>query len=334
MKDIPTVTFAELVHDFFSKHLVQQRNLSACTVASYRDTFKLLLRFLTDTCGQQPSRVALDELTAPLMEAFLGHLESDRGNSIRTRNNRFAAVRSFLTYAAAQEPRCLSTVQRVLAIPMKRFNHPQMEYLSQDEIASIIASANCATWSGRRDLAMFATLYNTGARVSELVAVTVADVCLDACASVRLHGKGRKERTVPLWKDTVRQLKRWIRETEGSGSSPLFPSVSGTHLTRSGVEYRLNRLVSIASSTCPSLAGRRISPHTFRHTTAMHLLQANVDITVIALWLGHEDTATTHMYVEADLRMKERALASMQEPKTRRVRYQPGDKLLRFLENL
>lgn len=334
MKDMPTVTFAELVQDFFTKRLVQQRNLSACTVASYRDTFKLLLRFLNDTCGKQPSQVALDDLTAPLMEAFLGHLESDRGNSIRTRNNRFAAVRSFLTYAAAQEPRCISTVQQVLAIPMKRFDRPQMEYLSQTEIDAIIASPDCATWSGRRDLAMFATLYNTGARVSELVAVTVADVCLDACAYLRLHGKGRKDRTVPLWKDTVRQLKRWIRETEGRGSAPLFPNVSGAHLSRSGVESRLNRLVAIASTTCTSLAGRRISPHTFRHTTAMHLLQANVDITVIALWLGHEGTATTHMYVEADLRMKERALASIQEPKTHRVRYQPSDKLLRFLENL
>ena len=332
MKD--TVRFAELVQNFFSKRLVQQRNLSACTIASYRDTFKLLLRYLHNTCGKQPSQVTLDDLTPPMMEAFLGHLESDRGNSIRTRNSRFAAVRSFLTYAAAQEPQCLSTVQRVLAIPMKRFDRPQMEYLSRDEIDAIIASADCTTWSGRRDLAMFATLYNTGARVSELISVTVEDVRLDACASILLHGKGRKERTVPLWRDTVRQLKRWIREMDASDRAPLFPNASGGCITRSGVEYRLNRLVASASSTCPSLRDRRISPHTVRHTTAMHLLQSNVDITVIALWLGHESTATTHMYVEADLKMKERALASMQEPKTRRVRYQPSDKLLRFLENL
>lgn len=329
-----TVSFATLVQNFFSKRLVQQRNVSARTVASYRDTFKLLLRFLADVAGKQPAQIGLDELTASVIEAFLNHLESHRGNSIRTRNNRFAAIRSFLTYAAAQAPASLSTVQQVLAIPMKRFERPQMESLTRDEVDVILATADRATWSGRRDLAMFATLYNTGARVSELTAMTVGDARLDTCASVRLHGKGRKDRSVPLWRDTVRQLKRWINEQGGDDHSPLFPSVSGSHLTRSGVEYRLKRLITAASAACPSLKGRRISPHTMRHTTAMHLLQSNVDITVIALWLGHESPATTHMYVEADLRMKERALARLREPKTRRVRYQPGDKLLRFLESL
>lgn len=331
---LPTATFADLVQDFFSKWLVQQRNLSARTVASYRDTFKLLLRFLHAFVGKQPSQFQLSELTPTVIEAFLNHLESDRGNSARTRNNRFAAIRSFLTYAATQEPGCLSTVQQVLAIPMKRFERPPIEYLSRDEVDAILTAVDCATWSGRRDLAMFGTLYNTGARVSELTAITVADVCLGSCATVRLHGKGRKDRSVPLWKDTVRQLKRWLKEYRGGESSPLFPGATGGHLTRSGVEYRLKRLVVAASATCPSLKGRKISPHTIRHTTAMHMLQSNVDITVIALWLGHESPATTHLYVEADLRMKERALASLREPKTRHIRYQPGDKLLRFLEGL
>lgn len=334
MTAVRTFTFAELVQGFFSKYLTQQRNLSACTVASYRDTFRLLLCFLENAYGKQPSQVSLDDLTASVIEAFLGHLEAERGNSIRTRNNRFAAIRSFLNYAAAQEPQCLSAAQQVLAIPMKRSDRPQMEYLSREEVDAVIASVDCTTWSGRRDLAMFATFYNTGARVSELIAVTVSDVCLDACASVRLHGKGRKDRSIPLWKDTARQLKRWIRETGGSGRSPLFPNASGAHLTRSGVEYRLKRLIAVASHACPSLRGRHVSPHTLRHTTAMHLLQSNVDITVIALWLGHESTATTHMYVEADLRMKERALAGVQEPKTRHIRFQPEDKLLRFLESI
>lgn len=329
-----TDAFADLVQDFFSKRLVQQRNLSACTVASYRDTFKLLLRFLRETYGKQPSQIRLDELTATVIVAFLNHLESDRGNSIRTRNNRFAAIRAFLSYAAAREPASLSTIQQVLAIPMKRFERPQMEYLSRDEVDAILTAIDCSTWSGRRDVAMFATLYNTGARVSELTAITVGDVCLRMCASVRLHGKGRKDRSVPLWRDTVRQLKRWLREYGGTENSPLFPSASGGQLTRSGVEYRLKRLISAASAACPALKGRRISPHTMRHTTAMHMLQSNVDITVIALWLGHESPATTHTYVEADIRMKERALSSLREPKTRRIRYQPGDKLLRFLEGL
>ncbi len=331
---LSTVTFADLVQGFFSNRLVQQRNVSARTVASYRDTFKLLLRFLHAFVGKQPSKIQLNELTTTVIEAFLNHLESDRGNSVRTRNNRFAAIRSFLTYAAAQEPGCLSTVQQVLAIPMKRFERPQMEYLSRDEVDAILAAADCATWSGRRDLAMFSTLYNTGARVSELTAITVADVSIGTCASVRLHGKGRKDRSVPLWKDTVRQLKRWLKEYGGGENAPLFPSASGGHLTRSGVEYRLKRLIAAASIACPSLKCRKISPHTMRHTTAMHMLQSNVDITVIALWLGHESPATTHMYVEADLRMKELALASLREPKTRHIRYQPGDKLLRFLEAL
>lgn len=331
---LPTVTFANLVQDFFSKRLVQQRNVSSRTVASYRDTFRLLLRFLHDSVAKQPSQIQLSELTPTMIEAFLNHLESDRGNSVRTRNNRFAAIRSFLTYAAAQEPSCLSTVQQVLAIPMKRFERPLMEYLSSDEMDAILAAADCTAWSGRRDLAMFGTLYNTGARVSELTAITVADVCLDRCASVRLHGKGRKDRSVPLWRDTVRQLKRWLKEYGGGEASPLFPNSTGNHLTRSGVEYRLKRLVATASTACPSLEKRKISPHTIRHTTAMHMLQANVDVTVIALWLGHESPATTHMYVEADLRMKERALGSLREPKTRHVRYQPRDKLLRFLEGL
>ena len=334
MITLPTITFADLVQDFFSKRLLQQRDVSAQTVASYRDTFKLLLRFLHSATGKKPSQIQLNDLTPAVIEAFLNHLESDRGNSARTRNNRFAAVRSFLTYAAAQEPTCLSTVQQVLAIPMKRFNRPQMEYLSRAEVDAILAAINCTTKSGRRDLAMFGTLYNTGARVSELTAITVADVCLDRCATVRLHGKGRKDRSVPLWRYTVRQLKRWLKEYGGAQGSPLFPSSTGGHLTRSGVEYRLKRLITEASVVCPSLKGRKISPHTIRHTTAMHMLQSNVDMTVIALWLGHESPATTHMYVEADLRMKERALASLREPKTRRIRYQPGDKLLRFLEAL
>ncbi|VGO19564.1 tyrosine-type recombinase/integrase [Pontiella sulfatireligans] len=334
MKVVHEAKFAELLQNFFTKRLIQQRNVSACTVASYRDTFRLLLHFLNDAFGKQPSQISLEDLRAPVIEAFLHYLEIERGNSIRTRNNRFAAIRTFLVYAAAQEPCYLSTIQQVLAMPMKRFDRPRIEYLSRDEIAAIIEAADGSTWSGRRDQVMFSTLYNTGARVSEIVAATVKDVSLEVCSSIQLHGKGRKDRSIPLWKDTARQLRRWIKETDAQGNYPLFPNCSGAHLTRSGVEYRLRRLVATASSSFPSLKNRKISPHTIRHTTAMHLLQSDVDITVIALWLGHESTAITHMYVEADIKMKERALAKVQEPKTRRSRYKPTDKLLHFLETL
>ena len=225
-------------------------------------------------------------------------------------------------------------VQQVLAIPMKRYDRPQMGFLSRDEVEAIFSTPDCSTWSGRRDRVMFAVLYNTGARVSELVSAKQQDLSLGQCASLRLHGKGRKTRTVPLWKDTARMLRKWLNEIRLDAAVPLFPNASGEHLTRSGVEYRLRELVRRAAKRCPSLGNRRISPHTFRHTTAMHLLQSGVDITVIALWLGHESTATTHMYVEADLAMKERALAKVQEPRTAPLRYRPTDRLLKFLDTL
>lgn len=327
-------TFAQLVQDFFCTHLVRQRNASACTIRSYRDTFRLFLRFLKEELGKEPSKVDLSDLTPATIEAFLSHLESSRGNAIRTRNNRFAAIRSFLKYSGAQDPGNLAVIRQVLAIPMKRFDRVQLGYLSREEMQAILQAPDCSTWSGRRDLSMFATMYNTGARVSEITALRRQDVSLAASSSVRIRGKGRKERAVPLWKDTVRHLRKWMNEIQQDESSALFPNARGNFMTRSGVEYRLKRAVTAATTFQPALKGRRISPHTLRHTTAMHLLQSGVDITVIALWLGHETSATTHMYVEADLKMKEKALGRLQEPKTRHVRYRPRDKLLQFLEEL
>jgi site-specific recombinase XerD len=326
--------FPQLVQEYFCQHLVNDRNVSQETVASYRDTFRLLLGYLERHVKKPPVEIVLDHLNVPSIEAFLNYLESGRSNSIRTRNIRFAAIRSFLKYAASRDPTSLPTVQQVLAIPMKRFNRPQLSFLSRDEVQAILDTPDSTRWSGQRDRVMFATLYNTGARVSELIGIRVHDVSLNHAATALIHGKGRKERTVPLWKDTSRQIKRWLKQADLNSCQPLFPNASGGLLSRSGVEYRLKRAVAAAVPQCPSLKGRRVSPHTMRHTTAMHLLQSGVDITVIALWLGHENPATTHLYVEADLAMKERALRKLQEPRTRNCRYRPRDKLLQFLESL
>ena len=329
-----TPSFVHLIQDYFCGHLINQRNASPRTVASYRDTFRLLLGYLGTDRHKQPSQIELSDLTPDTVANFLNHLEHGRHNTVRTRNSRFAAIRAFLRYASARDPSSLLTVQRVLAIPMKRFDRPQMGFLSRPEVDAILATPDGSTWSGRRDSVMFAVLYNSGARVSELVSVKVQDLSLEHCASLRLHGKGRKDRTVPLWKGTARLLRKWMKEIRLDASAPLFPNASGEFLTRSGVEYRLHELVTSAATRCPSLRNRHISPHTFRHTTAMHLLQSGVDITVIALWLGHETPSTTHMYVQADLSMKERALAKVQEPQTGPLRYRPSDKLLKFLDTL
>ncbi len=265
---------------------------------------------------------------------FLDHLETERGNSARTRNLRLTAIRSFMRYASLREPSLLPVAQRVLAIPVKRFDRPVLGYLSRDEITAIIDAPDRSTWSGQRDAVLFAVLYNTGARVSEITRLHVADVLLDRASSLLLHGKGRKERVVPLWKSTAAQLRRWLSRIDGNPDAPVFPNRAGKPLSRSGVEHQLRVACRKAAERHPSLATRRISPHTLRHTTAMHLLQSGVDITVIALWLGHEDTVTTHQYVEADLAMKEAALRRVDDPAPQPLRFTATDRLLNFLEGL
>jgi integrase/recombinase XerD len=301
--------FAALVQEFFCVRLVQQQNASARTGASYRDTFRLLLGYFEQVHRKRPTALALPDLDAPAVTAFLDYLEKERRNGARPRNARFAAIRSFMRYAASRDPASLPVAQRVLAIPLKRFARPMMPSLSRDEMAAVLGAPDGATWSGRRDRALFALMYNTGARVSEAIAVRRADVALDAARSVRLTGKGRKGRTVPLWKSTAEQLRAWAAGIAAGPESYLFPNRSGGQLSRSGVEKRLAEAVRVASGRCPSLRGKPVSPHTLRHTTAMHLLQSGVDITVIALWLGHESTGTTHQYVEANLAMKDQTLA-------------------------
>ncbi len=326
--------FPALLQDFFLRRLVAQRGASAHTIASYRDTFTLFLGYAAGRTGRTPSALTLSDLDAPMVLGFLNHLETERGNSARTRNLRLTAIRSFMRYASLREPSLLPVAQRVLAIPVKRFDRPVLGYLSRDEITAIIDAPDRSTWSGQRDAVLFAVLYNTGARVSEIIRLHVADVLLDRASSLLLHGKGRKERVVPLWKSTAAQLRRWLPRIDGNRDAPVFPNRAGTPLSRSGVEHQLRVACRKASERHPSLATRRISPHTLRHTTAMHLLQSGVDITVIALWLGHEDTATTHQYVEADLGMKEAALRCVEDPAPQPLRFTVSDQLLDFLEAL
>ncbi|MEI7836701.1 MAG: site-specific integrase [Planctomycetota bacterium] len=326
--------FSGLLQNFFLERLINQRNVSPCTVAAYRDTFRILLQYLQEHHHKSAANVTLSDLDAPRILAFLDHLEAVRKNAIPSRNARLAALRSFLKYAAGHDPASLPVIQRVLAIPVKRYDRRVLGFLSREEVQAIMESPDPGTWSGQRDRMLFHLLYNTGARVSEIVSLCIADVLLGHGATVRIQGKGRKERSVPLWKDTVAELKQWMRCIDRAPASPLLPNASGKPLSRSGVEHRLKKAVRAAATRQPTLAKRAISPHTFRHTTAMHMLQSGTDLSVIALWLGHESPATTHMYMVADPVMKERALQRLEPLPTKRFRYRPTDKLLQFLEGL
>jgi site-specific recombinase XerD len=327
-------SFPVLLQKFFTERLLQQRHASPCTVAAYRDSFRLLLAFAHQRLHKRPSDIAIEELNAPLILDFLKYLEQDRHNSIRSRNARFAAIRSFMEYVSFAEPSVLSLAQSVLAIPMKRFEQPLVGFLSREHIEAILAAPDVSTWTGQRDHIMLAMLYNTGARVSELIGMRISDLTLGPTTWVLIHGKGRKERSVPLWPETAKELRRWLRQYPRATEEPLFPGRAGASLTRVGFTERLKLAVRSASRQFPELARHRVFPHLFRHSVAMHMLQSGVDITVIALWLGHESPVTTHRYVEADLQMKDRALKALQSPSSKPLRYRPRDDLLRFLQTL
>lgn len=329
-----TVDLPSLVERYFCDYLIKQRNASPETISSYRDAFRLFLRFSEQRFGRAPAALTLADFDAPQILAFLDSLEKQRHCSVRSRNARLAALRSFLQYAALQEPTALSSISHSLAIPVKRFDRVPVSYLSQEEVTAVLDAPDRNSWSGHRDAVMLATMYNTGARVSEIIRLNVEDLQLGPTATVRIHGKGRKERVVPLWKETRRQLVDWLCQISTAGGNPLFPSRRSERLTRPGFRSRLNAAVAIARQSCSSLRKRRVFPHLIRHSTAMHLLQSGVDITVIALWLGHESTATTHMYVEADLTMKKRAIDKITMPASKSRQYRPSDRLLAFLEAL
>jgi site-specific recombinase XerD len=327
-------SFPALVQAFFAEHLTQQRALSPCTVATYRDAFVLFLTFAQTRLAKSPTAMNLTDITPELILAFLDHLERQRHNTVRTRNARLAALRAFLKFAAHRDVSSLQIIERALGVPVKRFEPPMLGFLSREEVLAVIGTP-ADSWIGRRDHLLLALLYNTGARVSEIVGIKVADVVLESAACVHLHGKGRKQRTVPLWRSTVKEIRAWLKlNPQLAATSPLLPNRSGQAMARSNVTQRLALAVRSATSINPELAKRHISPHTIRHTTAMHLLQSGVDISVIALWLGHESPTTTHHYVEADLAMKERALARLHPPDAKTRRYRAPDSLLEFLTTL
>jgi len=326
--------FPRLLQDFFLRWLAAQRGASRHTIASYRDTFELFLRFAEKRTGRCAATFTLSDIDAPVVLDFLDHIEQERRSSVRTRNVRLTAIRSFARYAASRDPASLPVLQRLLAIPAKRCDRPVLGYLSREEVQAVLDAPDPSTWSGRRDVVLLTTLYNTGARVSEVTALRVADVLLDRQTSLLLHGKGRKERLVPLWPNTAKLLRNWLAFTRGRPDDPLFPNRQGKALNRSGVRQRLDEAVRAATQRCQSLARKRVSPHCIRHTTAMHLLQAGVDLTVIALLLGHEDVATTHRYLESDLAMKQAAIDRIETPTSRVPRFRASRRVLAFLDQL
>jgi site-specific recombinase XerD len=327
-------TLAATLQAFFTDRLIRQRQASPHTIAAYRDTFKLLLGFAFNSTGIQPSRLGIHDLTAPLVGEFLNHLETGRGNSVRTRNARLAAVHSLFRYAALHHPEHAASIQRVLAIPPKRFDRTIITYLTEPEIGALLQAPDPGTWLGRRDRTMLAVAIQTGLRASELTALTIGDVHLGTGAHISVVGKGRKQRVTPLTNTTVTMLTAWLAERAAMPHDPLFPTRRGARLSRDAIERRLAKHARTAAQACPTLAGKKLSPHVLRHSTAMRLLHAGVDTTVIALWLGHESVATTQIYVHADLALKERALARTAPITATPGRYQPTDTILAFLDSL
>jgi site-specific recombinase XerD len=329
-----SMTFAGLLEAFFTDRLMRQREVSRHTIISYRETFRQLLGFVQERCGKPPSKLSMEDLDAPLISAFLDHAEKERGLSPRSRNVRLAAIRSFFRYVALQEPRCSALVQRVLAMPNKKFERRQVSYLTRDEVQALLAAPDRKTRSGRRDHTLLLVAVGTGLRCSELAGLRIEDAELSRGAHLRCRGKGRKERCTPLRKETVAVLHNWLRERGGQPPDPIFPSARGLHLSVAGIEYIVRKHVAVARTRCASLRRKRVSPHCLRHTLAMDLLQSGVDRSVIALWLGHESPETTQVYLDADLALKERALSRTAPFDIRAGRYRPGDQLLEFLKSL
>jgi integrase/recombinase XerD len=319
---------------FFADYLCQQRRLSLQTIVSCRDTFRLLLTFLRDQTGIEPSALHMADIDASAVLSFLNYLEQKRGNSVRSRNIRLSAIRSFFRLVALRDPDSIGLVMRVLAIPTKREDRKLIGYLTRPEIQALLATPDSSKWSGRRDYALLSTRYNSGARVSEITALRRQQVCVGTSTFLQLTGKGRKERTVPLWPATARVLKAWLDELGEDAGQIAFPNARGKALSREGADYLLQQAVQRAIPDCPSLATKNITPHVIRHTTAMHLLQAGVDIATIALWLGHESIETTHVYLQADLAMQEQALEKLDPIEGGWKRFQAEDALLTFLASL
>jgi site-specific recombinase XerD len=329
-----STSLAPLLQGFFTQRLMQQRQASPHTISSYRDTFRQFLKFVQQRLHKSPSRLNFEEIDAPLIIAFLDALEKHHSLSVRSRNLRLTAIHSFFRYAAFEVPAHSAQIQRVLAIPSKRFTRTMVQFLTRAEVDALLAAPDQRTWFGRRDHAFILVAVQTGLRLSEMTALTREDLILGSGAHVRIIGKGRKERCTPITRSTLAVVKVWLREPQRGGGNVLFPSAKGERLSVHGVQYLLNKHRMTASKVCPTLKHKRVTVHRLRHTAAMDLLQAGVHPSVIALWLGHESVETTQIYLEATLAMKEQALAKATPPKGRLARYQPGDQLLGFLNSL
>jgi integrase/recombinase XerD len=323
-----------LLQHFFTDRLLKQLGASPYTVSAYRDTFRLLLRFASDRLKRRPSAIRIDDLYVALLGKFLNHLEVDRGNQPRTRNNRLAAIHAFFQYVAISEPALALQCQRVLAIPAKRFQRRPVEFLAEEEAAAVLSAPNPETWIGRRDRALLLLAIQTGLRNSEIRALRREDVQFGIGAHLRCFGKGRKMRCTPLRPDVAAVLKQWLSEQSGGPDEPVFPSSNGSRLSADALQRLVAKHVAIARRTCPSLRTKKVTPHTLRHGAAMALLRRGVDLSVIALWLGHESTETTQVYLHADMKLKEQALARTTSSGLVPHRFRPADPLLAFLETL
>jgi integrase/recombinase XerD len=329
-----TATFPSLLQRFFTDRMLGQLGASPNTVACYRDAFRLLLRFAAERLRRTPSNLRVEDLDASFLGQFLDHVERTRGCSARTRNARLSALHAFFRYVSLEEPSYALHCQRVLAIPSKRYERRPVEFLDEEEIAALVAATDTATWIGRRDRLLLQVAIRTGLRNSELTALRRADVTLETGAHVRCLGKGRKKRCTPLHPDLIPILKSWLQELDPNPGVPLFPGTRGGHLSADAVQRLVSKYVAVAATHCPSLAEKKITPHTLRHSTAMEMLRRGVDRSVIALWLGHESMETTQIYLHADMRLKEQALSHASSSGVTPGRYRPDDALLAFLEDL
>ncbi len=328
-------TLAPTLQAFFTDRLLSQRHASPHTIAAYRDTMRLLLTYTEQQTGKRPSDLDLADLDAPLIADFLHHLEHERHNSVQTRNARLTAIHSLFRFAALKHPDHAALIQRVLAIPPKRHDRTIVTYLTEPETHALLAAPDRTTWAGRRDHTILLLAVQTGLRVSEITQLRRQDIQVGAGAHVRCLGKGRKERCTPLTRPTLATIRTWLREHDTDPpDAPLFPGRGGHALTRGAIWRLVAKHATTARETCASLRAKHVTPHTLRHTTAMTLLHAGVDTSIIALWLGHESLESTNVYLHADMALKERALARTTPPNTTPGRYQAPDTALAFLASL
>ena len=328
------MSLSVLIQRFFTDRLYNQLAASPHTVASYRDTFRLLLRFASEQTGKAPIALRVEDLNVELIGLFLDQIETVRKNSARSRNTRLAAIRSFFRFVALHEPVYLHQCECILSMPSKRYVRRNVEFLQAEEMQALLNAPDRSRWVGRRDHALLTLALQTGLRASELVTLQCGDVVLETGAHIRCEGKGRKQRATPLRRETVAVMSQWLNERRGQASDPLFPTLQGDRMSRDALEHLVKRHIKTAAQGCPSLVGKRVSPHVLRHSTAMELLHHGIDQAVIALWLGHESVDTTQAYIHADLKLKEKALAKLSSVSTKTDRYKPDDQLLSFLENL